>query len=80
MTHRLLNIVDLKLGDMPHLELGHFVLGLAEVFAVLPGAVSCIPPSPKGCKLFGNCGTRVTISAILLHQRAALIRLCVEDD
>jgi hypothetical protein len=52
MTHRLLNIVDLKLGDMSHLELGHFVLGLAEAFAVLPGAVSCIPPSPKECKLF----------------------------
>jgi hypothetical protein len=52
MTHRLLNIVDLKLGDMSHLELGHFVLGLSEDFAVLPGAVSSIPTSPKRCKLF----------------------------
>ena len=35
-THRLLDIVELKLREMTHLELGHFVVGLADAIAVHP--------------------------------------------
>ena len=44
--HRQLDIVDLNLRNMPHLELGHFVIGLADAFGVHAGyqAQGAIPP------------------------------------
>jgi len=37
MPHPLLNIVDLKLREMSHWELGHFVVALADALAAHPG-------------------------------------------
>ena len=44
--HKLLDIVDVNLRKMPHLELGHFVVGLADAFGVHSGyqAPGSIPP------------------------------------
>ena len=37
MPHPLLNIVELKLRELSHWQLGHFVVGLADAFAAHPG-------------------------------------------
>lgn len=37
MPHRFINTVELKLGDMSHLELGHYTINLADAFAAHQG-------------------------------------------
>jgi|SRR6185369_194722 len=49
-THKLLDIVDLNLHAMSHLELGHFAVGLADAFEAhtgYQGEDAFPPPLPK---------------------------------
>ena len=68
MPHPLLNVVDLKLRDLSHWELGHFVVGLADAFAVHPGhqGENAFPhpvAKPAELKELGNNFLAVTAAA-----------------
>jgi hypothetical protein len=57
-THKQLDIIGLNLRNMPHLELGHFVVGLADAFAAhpdyqAPGAIPPPLPQPDVLRQFG---------------------------
>lgn len=65
MANRLLNVVDLKLGDMSDLELGHYTINLADSFAAhsgYQGEFSFPPPISKPPVLRGIGSNFLTVT------------------